>query len=398
MNAFVFDCPTKIIFGTGKLAEAGSEAKQLGTRALLLTGRSAARKSGTLGKLTGLLKACNIEFELFEKIEPNPRVETLDEAVQLALDKNTDMVIGLGGGSVMDGSKAVAAALAHSIEEDKKVSCWEFTSAMGDQVKEVRYCQPLMLISMTAATGTEGNPASVISKWETHDKAVIYQQGIFPAVSIVDPSLMLSLDLEKTRMHAFDIMMHVLETYFSGDDKADIQDSLTEAIVKSVMRSLDILEKNLQNITARENLSWASIQALIGAGGVNLGRTGSWVMHELEHPLSGHLDVAHGQGLAALLPRYIRFLKTKRSQKILRFGKEVFGLQTDDVDAVIDHLEAWQKSHGLWFNLKDFGVNEELMQKMAEDAIRVSGGGNSYLAGPTPVTVERAVQIYQSAV
>ena len=399
MESFVFHFPTKIVFGSGKLATTGQEAKALGKRPLLLTGKTAMQKAGVLAKVLGMLKSVNVTPVLLEKIEPNPRSETLDEAVALGLAEGCDFVIGLGGGSPMDSAKAVSAAMAMSKPGQTPVSVWEFTSGVGDKKRAVTATLPMLLISSTSATGSEGNCAAVITRWATREKSVLWDLNAFPTVAIVDPELMLSLPLENTRDGVIDMMMHVLEQTFNGDDKAAVQDRTVEGMVRGMMEGLDAVEANLGDLTARENLSWASVNALIAGGGPNFGRTGAFTVHHLEHPLSGHTDISHGHGLAALWPRYMRVILEKKAAKIATMGVNIFGVQPGESAApkTLDAIEVWLKRHELWFNLKDFGVTEATIGQMGADAIKLYGGGRSVLGAPVPLTQEKCEAIYRAA-
>ncbi|HXC63008.1 MAG TPA: iron-containing alcohol dehydrogenase, partial [bacterium] len=392
-----------------KLADTGVEAKKLGTKALLLTGRTAMQKTGTLAKVLGLLKSVGVESVPFEAVEPNPRQETLDQAVALGLKEGCDLVIGLGGGSPMDSAKAVAMALAHALRGPASdapgtsgqafVSVWEWTSGMGAKRRKVENPLPTLLISSTAATGSEGNCAAVITKWATHEKAVLWDLGAFPSTSIVDPQLMLSLPLESTRDGAVDMMLHVLEQHFNGDDKAVVQDRISEGLCLGVMESLAVLEKDLNDLTARENLSWASVAALLGGGGPNWGRAGGFTVHHLEHPLSGYTDVAHGRGLALLWPHYLRAIAGKREAKIARLGHVLWGISggASAAEKSVTGLELWLKNRGFTQRLKDIGVTEALIPSMAADAVRLSGGGRSFLDAPVPLSAEKCEAVYRAA-
>jgi alcohol dehydrogenase YqhD (iron-dependent ADH family) len=387
-----------VLFGSGRLAEAGVEAKKLGSKPLLLTGRSAMQRTGVLAKVQGLLKATGVSPVLFEKVEPNPRQETLDEAVAWGIAQGCDSVIGLGGGSPMDSAKAVAMALAHHKATGDTVSVWEWTSGLGAKRRKVQGPFPTLLISSTAATGTEGNCAAVVTKWATHEKAVLWDLGAFPTVSIVDPQLMLSLSLETTRDGAVDMMLHVLEQHFNGDENAVVQDRISEGLCQGVMESLEALEKDLGDLTARENLSWASVAALVGGGGPNWGRTGAFTVHHLEHPLSGYTDVAHGRGLAILWPHYLMVIAAKKEAKIARLGQALFGQpKAAGAEKAIEALRAWLSAHGFTQRLRDIGVTEALIPTMAADAVRLSGGGRSFLDSPVPLSAEKCAALYQAA-
>lgn len=399
MQSFVYHLPTRILFGSGRLGEAGAEAKKLGTKALLLTGRTAMQKQGVLAKVQGMLKGTGIDHVPFERVEPNPRQETLDEAVALGLKEGCDFVIGLGGGSPMDSAKAVAMALAHAKRSGEVLSVWEWTSGGKEGRRPVKDPLPTLLISSTAATGTEGNCAAVVTKWATHEKAVLWDLNAFPSTSIVDPELMRSLPLEVTRDGAVDMMLHVLEQHFNGDDKAVVQDRMAEGLCLGVMESLAVLEKDPSNLTARENLSWASVAALVAGGGPNWGRSGSFTVHHLEHPLSGYTDVAHGRGLGLLWPSYLRVILQKREAKIARLGQALWDVRAGEsaAERSVTALEAWLKGLGFSGGLKGVGVTEEMIPKMAADAVRLSGGGRSFLDSPVPLTAEKCEAVYRAA-
>jgi alcohol dehydrogenase YqhD (iron-dependent ADH family) len=398
VQPFVFQFPTKIVFGSGKLAEAGNEAKALGKRALLLTGRTAMQQSGILKRVTGLLKASGVDALVFEKVEPNPRSETLDEAVALGISEGCDFIIGLGGGSPMDSAKAVASAMAVS-SKGSLVSVWEFTSGMGAKRRAVEKILPILLISSTAATGSEGNCAAVITKWATHEKAVLWDLGAFPTTSIVDPELMLSLPMATTRDGVVDMMLHVLEQSFNGDDKAFFQDRATEGMVRGMMEGLERIEADPKDLVARENLSWGSVAALIAGGGPNFGRTGNFTVHHLEHAISGHTDISHGHGLAALWPRYLDLIVEKKADKIAALGTNLFGVAPGPSAAAkaVEAIGSWLKKHELWFHLRDFGVTDEMIAPMAADAVRLNGGGRPYLHAPIPLNQEKVEAIYRAA-
>jgi alcohol dehydrogenase YqhD (iron-dependent ADH family) len=290
----------------------------------------------------------------------------------------------------------VGAAIAASAGREQ-VSVWDFTSGGPQGRQEVKKTLPTLLVTSTAATGTEGNCAAVVTKWSTREKAAMWSPGCFPAISIVDPEMMLSLPLSATRDGAVDMIMHVLETYFAGHDKSSLQDSITEGLVRGVMENLDRVEKNPQDLTARENLSWGSIAALLG-GGPNLGRSGGFVVHQMEHPLSGYKDISHGSGLAALWPRYMRLIAEKRSAKIARFGNTCLGVSGSGDGAAaktLDEIESWLKKHEMWFTLKDFGVQASEIGAMTDQALAISGGGREFLEGPMPINRERITKIYQ---
>jgi alcohol dehydrogenase YqhD (iron-dependent ADH family) len=399
LQPFVFHFGSKIHFGSGKLSETGAEAKRLGRRPIVLSGHGSMRRTGVLDKVLGLLKGAGLEPVLFEKVEPNPRCSTLDEAVALGLAEGCDFVIGLGGGSAMDSAKAVAAALGHARSTGERLSVWEWTNGAAGGRRKVVSPFSTLLISSTAATGSEGNCAAVITKWETHEKAVLWDLGAFPTVSIVDPELMLSLPLEATRDGSVDMMLHVLEQHFNGDDKAPVQDRQAEGLCLGVMECLDRVEQDPKDLMARENLSWASVAALLAGGGPNFGRSGSFVVHYLAHPVAGHTDIAHGLSLALLWPEYLRCILPKREAKIARMGAALWQVPGGPSAGAktVEALEGWLKGHAYTRRLKDVGVSEAMIPQMAADAVRISGNGRSFLDAPLPLNAEKCEAVYRAA-
>jgi alcohol dehydrogenase YqhD (iron-dependent ADH family) len=325
-------------------------------------------------------------------------VETLDKAAALALKERCDFVMALGGGSVMDSSKAIAAALGDA-KDGVAPSVFEYTNGMLDKTRPVTKPYKLMIISGTAATGSEGNCAAVLTKWSTREKVVLWDPGAFPTTTILDPELHLSLSLASTRDGVLDMMLHVLEQTFAGDDRAYLQDRTAEGMVLGMMQGLEAVEKNLQDLTARENLAWGAVAALLGGGGPNLGRSGGFVVHNLEHPVSGHTDCSHGHGLAALWPHVMREILGKREAKIARFGQACLGVApgASAAERTLSTLDAWLAAHSMQFKLSQFGATADTVQKMADDAVRIYGGGRNIIPAPVAIDRARAVKIYTAA-
>jgi butanol dehydrogenase len=174
---------------------------------------------------------------------------------------------------------------------------------------------------------------------------------------------------------------------------------MAEGLCQGVMESLDALERDLGDLTARENLSWASVAALVAGGGPNWGRSGSFTVHHLEHPLSGYTDVAHGRGLAILWPHYLRVILAKKEAKIARLGKALWDVPAgaSAAEKSVAALEAWLQARGFTQRLRDVGVDDGLIPKMAADAVRLSGGGRSFLDSPVPLSAEKCENLYRAA-
>ncbi len=395
MINYIFQLPTKIIFGPGEIKSIGKEAKKIGRRILLVTGRKAMRELGILDFVIKALKGEKVEAVVFDQIEPNPRHSTIDLGGKIARDENCDLIIGLGGGSAMDAAKAIAVVAMEGI------SIWEFASVGTTKPKKIAKALPVLLIPTIAGTGSEADHISVITNWEKKEKVAIRSQHIFPKVSIVDPELTISVPPDITGDGGIDIICHVVETYFSSKDlNTPLQDRFTEGIVKTVMENLPKAMRNGKDIEARTNLSWASSLAL--SGFPNSGRPGFFILHAIEHPLSAYYDISHGRGLSALLPSYMKFMASLNSSKLASFAKNIFGLDSNESEEKLalqasERMESWMKETGTFYKLSQLGVEKSMLRKLAQDAIRISGGNKGYLGDFKELNEEGVRSILEDA-
>ncbi len=392
MQNFTFYLPTKLIFGPGEIEKVGVEAKNLGERALIVTGKRSASEFGIVHKVTDHLEKEGLWAVVFDKIEPNPRNTTIDEAARLARENNVDLIIGLGGGSSMDAAKGVAAAAAEN------APVWDFVSHGQPVVKKVTKALPIMMIPTLAATGSEADAGGIISNWETHEKAGIFSPLLFPRVSIIDPELTVTVPTDYTIDGGVDIICHVIEGFFTGADDTPIQDRFSLSIVRTVMDYLPRVIENPKDIDARSHLSWASALALSGM--INSGRGGPFPLHAMEHALSGHYDISHGRGLALLLPRLMTYTYESRPAKYAFLARELFGI-TDDksekqlakisVKKMIEFLDSVER----YITLPDVGIKDDSrFAQMAEDTLRIYSR-EGYLANPKKLYKEDIIKIFE---
>jgi len=394
MINFIFQLPTKIIFGIGEIKKIGKEAKRIGRKALLVSGKKSMRRLGILDKVVKLLEEERVEVIVFDKIEPNPRHSTVDEGGKLARKEECDMIIGLGGGSAMDAAKAIAIVAAEG------VSIWEFAPIGGQSLRKITQALPIILIPTIAATGSEADHITVITNSEKKEKVAFRSGHIFPKVSIVDPELTVSVPPDITGDGGIDIICHVLETYISSKDlNTPLQDRFTEGIIKTVMENLPKAMQNGNDIQARANLSWASTLAL--SGFPNTGRPGFFILHAIEHPLSAHYDISHGRGLASLLPSYMKFMAHLNPKKLAIFAKNIFNLSSSDEEKlaiqVHEKMEAWMKDVGVYYRLSQLGVEKSHLRRLASDAIRISAGKKGYLGDFEELNEEGIMKILEDA-
>ncbi|MGQ9632061.1 MAG: iron-containing alcohol dehydrogenase [bacterium] len=392
MNDFVFYIPTRIIFGPGMVERAGEEAATIGRRALVVTGKSSARRTGTLDRVLDSLRRAGVDPLTFDKIEPNPRSATIDEGGALARDEGCDLIIGLGGGSAMDAAKGVAVVAVNP------GSIWEYVNGWGIRGKPFSQALPTLMIPTMAATGSEGNPIGVISNWERQEKIPIRHDCLYPKTSIVDPELTLTVPKSYTAEGGVDILMHLLDRYLTSEP-AEIPDAITESLVSVVLRNLPKALEDGCDIEARGNLSWASTLALTPF--VHSGRRGLAAMHAIEHTLSAHYDVSHGGGLAAIFPHFMKYTCEDIPQRYVRLGRSVLGIDSsDDASAArrtIETLSNWMRDVGVYRTLRNLGIDGSQFDRIAEDTIRICGGGRNYLESPRKFYKNDIVKILRAS-
>jgi alcohol dehydrogenase YqhD (iron-dependent ADH family) len=328
---------------------------------MLVTGLQSARKTGLLAKVTRDLENNGLEVFIFDRVMPNPRASVVDEGADIVRRKGVDLIIGVGGGSTMDAAKGIRLASAGTRP------IWDYYVGIAN-TKAVGQVMPLMLVPTIAATGSEFDAFSVITNWENHEKRALLTPHYFPNVSIVDPELTVTLPLKLTAAGGVDILLHVAENYITTSTPSLSTDGIVEGIMRVVVGTLPQALAKLDDVEARTRLSWASTVAcseVITLGG----GIGYRTLHLIEHALSGRYDVTHGDGLAALLPAWMRYTLPVRKERFSSLGRNVFG-EEDGIAAV----EKWLDKVGMRLNLRALGVAPEDFEDIADNALRTSRG------------------------
>jgi len=370
MKPFELHIPTKIYYGKEKSSEFGESLKELGAHALLVIGGGSVKRHGYLDIVTSLLDNYQIKYTTFSGIEPNPLSSTIDKAAAKGKEAGVDFVLALGGGSVMDASKAIAALLYEN--ED---NIWPFVFG-EEKAGELTGALPVATVPTTAATASEVTPAAVISNSDIKGKSVIYHSFLKPLSSWLNPEFHTTIPLTATRDGASDILSHVFENYLLGGNDSAVADRYSEGIMDTVIDLLPRITENPEDTNLRGQMLWASTLALIGIQGA--GRNPSpFTMHSLEHALSGYNhELAHGRGLATLYPAYFRWLwKNDRVRDRLGLlGEQLFGItEEDQSDAALQFIhefEDWLKENNLYQRLSDVGIPEDAFGSVADYAIK----------------------------
>lgn len=368
MRNFTFHNPTKIIFGIDSTNEVGKEAKTLGRKILLVLGQGSIKKIGLYDKIMKLLKDEGIEIFELEGVKPNPRVDLVRKGIEMVRENNIEGILAVGGGSVIDTAKAIAAGL--SYEGD----VWDLFKYR----KPIKPTIPIGVVLTLAATGSEMNGNAVISNMETQEKLAISSPYIYPKFSILDPKNTASVPLNHTLYGIVDILSHVFEQYFDREENAILQDRFAEAIIKTIIETTPKLIENPEDLKARAIILWCGTNALNGIIGV--GKEQDWASHAIEHAISALYDIPHGLGLAIVFPHWMKYVLDAIPHKFANFGRNIWGLQGEDDFEVglkaIDKLIDFYEGIGVPTKLSKVGINDEKLEEMAEKATLFGPIGN----------------------
>ncbi|MCX6645866.1 MAG: iron-containing alcohol dehydrogenase [bacterium] len=397
MNKFELYNPIQMVFGVGEFDRLGELASEYGQKPLVVFGQKSARETGLMDRALSILMEAGLDPVVFEGIESNPTLATVQAGSRKAAENDCDMVIGIGGGSVMDASKIIAFGYYDPENIWKHIASWE------EGYTPVEQALPIIVASTIAATGSEGNSGAVVTNTETNEKVGVFSMHLFPKVSIIDPQLTITTPFDYTRDGAIDMTIHVLESYFNGSD-ADFSDRATEGFFVEVIIALEALQEDLEDIEARSKLSYLGAIALTGF--LNKPRGGAFPLHLLQHPLSAHFNISHGSGLALLLPRWLNYVKMEDPTKIIQLGDRCLSMELETyhpfeaADKVITRLTNWLEDLGAWFFMDDLGIpnDPKLFREIAEQIIETYGDDDGLIGGIKPLGVDDIVAIYQMCV
>lgn len=394
MENFNLNIPTKYFFGKGIFKKAGKKLKGLGKKAMIVIGKGSVKRNGYLEDLEEQLKSINVDYIVFEGVEPNPRVKTIDRANEIARKERVKYLIALGGGSVIDATKGIA--MSHFGGD----SVWNY-AFLGDisKMKIPEKVLPIIAIPTISATGSEMDSGAVITNWELHKKVAIFNEMLFPKIAIVDPVLTYSVNKQQTAYGGVDIITHISESYFTSTENSPIQDGFTEALFRTVMKYTPIAQIKPENYEARANIAYASSLALCGI--INNGRGRKFTMHGMEHTLSAYLDIPHGLGLAMIMPSYLRYIYKHNLDRFYNFAVKIMGIpENDDKEKVIlkgiDKYEDWQRNIGITQTLNDFNVSNDDLRKFAKETIKTRNPKGDSIASIIPLYEDDIVNILKS--
>lgn len=391
MENFTFYSPTFFAFGKDAECEAGKYVKQFGgSKVLIHYGGSSAKKSGLLDRVEASLQMVQVPYVMLGGVQPNPRSGLVYEGIDLCRKEGVDFILAVGGGSVIDSSKAIAAGTVYDGD------FWDFYSG-----KPITEALPVGTILTIAAAGSEGSPDSVITKEEGMFKRGASGNAIRPKFSILNPALTQTLPAYQTAAGITDIMAHLYERYLTNTKEVEVTDRLIEALLLTMKHEGPRVIADPDNYDARANIMWAGMMAHNNSCGV--GRSQDWNSHNIEHELSALYDCAHGAGLAVTMPAVFRYVMNHDVMRFARVATRVWGCQMDfdhpEVTA-LEGIEAFRSfliSIGMPKNFEELGAKEEDIPKLVEVLCHGDGRSGS-IYGFVELTEEDCTKIYRMMV
>jgi alcohol dehydrogenase YqhD (iron-dependent ADH family) len=361
MDRFDFYSPTYFVFGKDREAEAGAYVKKFGgTRVLLHFGGGSVVRSGLLERVSASLKAEGIPFFALGGVKPNPRDTLVYEGIELVLRENIDFILAVGGGSAIDSAKAIALGSLY------KGDFWDFWCGKEEPKKAL----PVGTVLTIAAAGSEGSPSSVITKEEGGIKRGLTTDVIRPVFSVLNPALTETLPAYQTACGVTDIMAHVFERYFTNTKDVEVTDRLCEAELMTLINEAPKAIRNPNDFQARSNIMWAGMVAHNDICGV--GRAQDWNSHGLEHELSGLYDVAHGAGLAVVMPAWMEYVMHHDVMRFAQAANRIWGISMDftypelTAKKGIRAFRGFLKSIGMPQTFAEIGAKEEDIPLLVE--------------------------------
>ncbi len=357
MKVFTYDMPVKVLFGEGELEKVGVLTKNIGTKALLVTGKKSMKKLGITDKVIKLLQDNSVDVTVFDGVPSNPTDKVVEEGAKVALREKADVIIGLGGGSSLDTVKGISVVATH------KGSLWDYIGEDKVQGETI----PIIAIPTTAGTGSETTPYSVFTKKEIMRKDALVSSYTFPKISIVDPTLMKSMPPELTADTGFDALSHAIEAYLSPLTNP-LSGALSLEAVKLIWESLVKAVKNGDDLEARGKMALASSIA-----GMAIAQAGVVAGHGFGMSIGGILNTSHGRTVGILLPHVMAYNLPEIPYRIAEIGKSMnISAPKDPVkraQRVIDVIKMKMKEINFPVTLRDIGVNERNLPKILEDSM-----------------------------
>ena len=390
MNNFTFSSPTNVIFGKGTEQDVGKYVKALGNRVLLHYGGGSIKRNGLYEAVVKSLQSAGVEIVELGGVVPNPRYSKIKEGALLCRKENVDVVLAVGGGSVIDSAKGIEAATL--IEEDE-----DFWDDYIMKKRRPTKALPIGVVLTIPAAGSETNRGIVITNDETHFKRSLGSDHMIPKFAIINPEYHYSLPNYHTACGCADIVAHLLERYFTHTTNVDFSDRLIEASLRTMIHMAPLALKNPTDYNVRAEIAWCGTLAHNGILGK--GRTEDWGTHSLQHELGAIYDIIHGEGLAIMFPAWMKYVWKENPKRFVQYAMRVW-----DVDYAVENeeemilegirrTEVFFKELGLATRLSELNIDDSKFEEMAKKMLL----GKETEGNFKKMTVEDAVNIYKLA-
>lgn len=362
MQNFQYYAPTQVVFGTDTVEQVGSLIRQQNCKKVLIHyGGGSAKRSGLLDRVAKSLEEAGIDYIMLGGVVPNPRLSLVYEGITLCKQEGVDFILAVGGGSVIDSSKAIGYGIANDCD------VWEFYAKRAVP----QACAPIGTILTIAAAGSEMSNSSVITNEDGWLKRGLSSELCRCKFAIMDPTLTYTLPAYQTASGAADIMMHTMERYFTPVETLPLTDALAEGLIRSVMSDVKTALADPQDYDSHAGLMWASSLSHNGLTGCGTDG-GDWASHQLEHELGGKYDIAHGAGLCAVWSSWARTVMPSNPARFAKFAVNVMGItpgadDTETANRGIDAIEAFFQSIGMPTRINQMGIDltEDDMRDLA---------------------------------
>ncbi len=382
---------TRIIFGKDTHKEVGQHLKPYAKKVLLHYGGKSIKSNGVYNDVVKSLQSNGIEFVELSGVKPNPRVSLVREGIELCKKENVDFILAVGGGSVIDSSKAIA------IGVKSKNDVWDFF----EKDLEIKSALPLATILTIPAAGSESSTGTVITNEEKQLKLSCGAEFLRPEFSIINPEIYYSLPKNQISNGVCDMMSHIMERYFTNTLHTDLTDGLCETTLKTIMKNGLILKEDNRNYNAWAEIAFAGNIAHNGLLG--LGREQDWASHQIEHELSAIYDVAHGAGLAVVTIAWMKYVYKTNLPMFVQFAVNVMGVEGSfrDEESIalegINRLKEFFIKMRLPVTLGELGIDESNLEIMAKKATNFNNGEEVKLGGLKKLGWEDVLAIYKLA-
>lgn len=389
MNNFVFCSPTEFVFGKDTEAQVGVLVRKYGVRKVMIAyGGGSIIRSGLLDRVKKSLQAAGVTYGEFGGVQPNPIDTKVYEGIDICRREQAEMILAVGGGSVIDTAKAIAAGVPY--EGD----FWDFFIGKEKVTKALK----VAVILTIPAAGSEGSGNSVITKIETLQKLSLRVPELLrPVFSIMNPELTYTLPPFQTACGIADMMVHIMERYFTNTQDVEISDRLCEGTLMAIIKEAYRIKQNPEDYDARANMMWCGTIAHNGTCGI--GCEEDWASHFLEHEISAIYNVTHGAGLTVIVPAWMTFVSRQNPKKIAQFANRIFGIpESEDLEemalAGVSRLKHFFRYLGLPVNFKELDVENPDIERLADSLHRNKG---ELVGNYVKLTKEDSKEVYRLA-